>query len=139
HLFTQLFALRLLLQVRLAGAGLRPLLLPAEQDRRLVAVRGLPVAAGATAFECFPLLAQQLLALPAFVAALLQGTCRQRLFLRTAGSMEFVVATVAAQAKRGQFDDALHVTKQFAVMADHQQAVRPAPQLLAQQPPTLCV
>ena len=123
------------MQLRLAGTGLGPLFLPAQQDRRLVGVRGLAVAARGAALALFLLFAQRPFALAAFVAPLLQRVRGQAPLFAAARRVVVVVAAMAAQPERGQLDDTLHVAQQFAVMADHQQAARPAPQLFAQQLP----
>jgi hypothetical protein len=125
------------LQVRLARAGLGPLLLPAKQNRCLVGMQRLLIATGTASGLLLTLITQGVLPEPALVAPLLQGFGRSPMLLGSARRIEVVIPAMAAQPPRGQLDNAQHVTQQCTVMADNQQTTRPSPQLFAQQLPAL--
>ncbi len=83
-------------------------LLPVEQDLRLIGFLAMSLAARLPPFLPFALRLHGLFFAPAFELAVFEPLERIRSFLCLAGGVGVVVAAVAAQAQRRQFDDARH-------------------------------
>ena len=111
--------------LRAAMAGLGTLLLPAEQDRCLVGLLRITIAARLALLLPFVLFARTALLLPVLGAGVVE--LRSGRFALGGPRVGVVLPrpAIAMQSARVELDDLLHVRQQFAIMADHQQAAAP--------------
>ena len=118
--------------LRTALGGLGTLLLPAQQDRRLVGLLRIAIAARLPLLLAYVLFACAALLLAVLGARIIKlGGCG----IALGGTGLGVVLprpAIAVQPARIQFRDLMHMAQQIAVVADHQQPARPLLQLLVQ-------
>src|SRR2546427_12939763 len=110
-------------------AGLGALLLPAQQDRRLVGLLRIAVAACLALLLPFVLFTRAALLLAVLGARVVELGGGSFAFGGTRVGVVLPRPAIAVQSARVQFDDLLHVPKQLAIVADRQQAATPLLQL----------